>query len=78
MSDEVKSSVWDIEVLQTVLHKGVVFSEPVTEEEAIDMFLDEAYEDVLDLEFLTVDRVIEAIPMEDAAIDEEFQETDEE
>jgi hypothetical protein len=52
-----KNTVWDISVMQHVLHKRVCFEEPVTEEEAIDLFIDGEYYDIMDVEMGEIEAV---------------------
>jgi hypothetical protein len=70
----IKSSSWNIEVLERRLYKNVCFDHPVTAEEAADAMYDETYEDILDEERLE----IVSIPMHavEANEDEDDEETE--
>lgn len=54
--DKVEKDVWSIVVNKTVIQK-VVFDEPVTADEALDLYADYAYADILDEDEIFADAV---------------------
>lgn len=55
-----KSQVWNIEAEVIKLYKKVCFDRPVTRKEAIELFKDFSYEDILDEEDIAVLKIRDA------------------